>query len=109
MLDITNKALYTLINVSLQHVKPAQSDQDSDNTNQTKKATINIPEENKNISQLNNTNHKDSQGKNEPRTESSPKSNSTVIILKNKNSKISSTERWYTVTYQEAEHGENKN
>ena len=50
MLDITNKALYTLINVSLQHVKPAQSDQDSNNTKQTEKATINIPEENKNIS-----------------------------------------------------------
>ena len=104
VVELTNKPLYTLINVSLKHVKPSQSDPVSNNTKQTERPTGNI------LPRLNNsTNNKDSQRKNETRTVSSDKSNSSVITLKEKYSNRSSTERWYTVTYQETEHGKNKN
>ena len=97
VLDLTNRPLYTLINVSLQHVKPSQPE--------TEKPRGNIPEEKRNISQSNNANEEDSQRKNV----TSHKSNSSVKTLPEKKSNSSSsTERWYTVTYQETENGKEK-
>ena len=112
VLELTKKPLYTLINVSLQHVKPSQPDPASNNIKQTGKAAGDIPEEKRNINltQLNNKNNqKHSQRKNETRTvPSHEKSNSSVVTRKEKNSNTSSTEHWYRVTYQETEHLKNK-
>ena len=107
MLDITSKPLYTLINVSLQHVKPGQSDLAGDNSKEREKATISNPGETKIISPLNSTNQRVSQGKKRTRKISTNKSNSSVIMMKEKNSKSSSTERWYADTYQEMKDEEN--
>ena len=94
VLDITYKALYTLINVSLQHVQPAQADPGENSIKEKEKPTVKIPEEKRIIPQLNTTKvHQDSQRGNE----SSYNSNSSVITPKDKDSKNSSTERWYTV------------
>ena len=107
VLDITSKPLYTLINVSLQHVKPGQSDLAGDNSKEREKATISNPGETKIISPLNSTNQRVSQGKKRTRKISTNKSNSSVIMMKEKNSKSSSTERWYADTYQEMKDEEN--
>ena len=97
VLDITSKPLYTLINVSLQHVKPGQSDLAGDNSKEREKATISNPGEIKIISPLNSTNQRVSKGKKRTRKISTNKSNSSVIMMKEKNSKSSSTERWYAM------------
>ena len=91
VLDITYKALYTLINVSLRHLQPGQSDPGGKTIKEKEQHTVE-----RNVSTLNITKvHEDSQRRN---GSSGYSSNSSVITPKDKDSKNSSTERWYTVS-----------